>query len=223
MWSSTSTAPFTRWSRQTCTTLWSLQPWLQILHDMLFTAEAQFTHNGITNIRNLHSLVQENPQQQTQGHFQLLFSVIGCVWLTHTATNSFTTAPLLADIQTQHFLSFDLYTTTLVASQRIYIKVKVTHWISLLLISKLSQLGLWWVYDLLIHHPGSLPAGSSYLTYYPYINPKYGGRKVVLKDNVHSNHTQISHISKIIFAQSPNTLVLMFWGQCKTCLHTCKV
>ena len=44
--------------------------WQQILPNFLVTNVAPFTGDAITNTRNLYSLAQENPQQETQCHFQ---------------------------------------------------------------------------------------------------------------------------------------------------------
>jgi hypothetical protein len=42
----------------------------QILPNILVPNVAPFTRGAITNIGNLYSLAQENPQQETQCHFQ---------------------------------------------------------------------------------------------------------------------------------------------------------
>lgn len=62
---------YTEWSHQAYTILWRLQPRIHILCGILFTDDGQFTWNGIIDTRNLHSWAQENPHQQTKGHFQL--------------------------------------------------------------------------------------------------------------------------------------------------------
>jgi hypothetical protein len=52
-----------------------LQPWLNILHDILLMDEAQFTQDGITNTRNLHSWAHKNPHEVEECNFQHQFSV----------------------------------------------------------------------------------------------------------------------------------------------------
>jgi hypothetical protein len=53
----------------------SLQPWLQILPDILFMDEAQFSRNNITNTTNSHSWTQENPHEVRWCYFKHPFSV----------------------------------------------------------------------------------------------------------------------------------------------------
>ena len=64
------TIPFIWRSYQPCTICEGLQMWPQILPNFLVTNEAPFTGDAITNTRNLYSFAQENPQQETQCHFQ---------------------------------------------------------------------------------------------------------------------------------------------------------
>jgi hypothetical protein len=47
-----------------------LVPSLQVMPDILFTDEAQFTQEFNANTRNSHFLPYENPQLVTQCHFQ---------------------------------------------------------------------------------------------------------------------------------------------------------
>jgi hypothetical protein len=44
------------------------------MHDILFSDEAQFTHDGITNTRNLHSWAHESPHKLAECNFQHRFS-----------------------------------------------------------------------------------------------------------------------------------------------------
>lgn len=44
--------------------------WLIFLADILFMDGAQFNCSGITNIRNMHSLAQGNPDEVAHCHFQ---------------------------------------------------------------------------------------------------------------------------------------------------------
>jgi hypothetical protein len=52
-----------------------LQPWPQILPDVLFMDEDQFSQTSITNTWNSLSWAQENPHKVAQCHFQHQFSV----------------------------------------------------------------------------------------------------------------------------------------------------
>jgi hypothetical protein len=48
---------------------------LDILPDILFTDEAQFTHFGINNTQNSHSWVHEHTHKAAQHYFQSHFSI----------------------------------------------------------------------------------------------------------------------------------------------------
>jgi len=54
---------------------WRLVPSLQVMPDILFTDEAQFTQDGNANTRNSYFLPHEDLQLVTQCHFQHRFSV----------------------------------------------------------------------------------------------------------------------------------------------------
>jgi len=40
-----------------------MQSWLQILHDILYMDEVQFTHDNINNKTRCYSWMQQNPQE----------------------------------------------------------------------------------------------------------------------------------------------------------------
>jgi hypothetical protein len=42
-----------------------MQSWLQILHDVLYMDEVQFTLDNINNKTNCYPWVQQNPQEET--------------------------------------------------------------------------------------------------------------------------------------------------------------
>jgi len=47
----------------------------RVVNCILFTDEAQFTRNGINNLKHLHHWATENPHNTTENHFQQRFSV----------------------------------------------------------------------------------------------------------------------------------------------------
>jgi hypothetical protein len=52
-----------------------LQPWLYIVHGIVFTDETQFTWDGIIKKRNSRSQAHENPHEVAEFNFQCQFSV----------------------------------------------------------------------------------------------------------------------------------------------------
>jgi len=46
-----------------------------MIHYILFTNEAHFTHDGVNNTRNSHLWDHENPHGTVEGNYQHLFAI----------------------------------------------------------------------------------------------------------------------------------------------------